>query len=1065
MPQDEKVFAFDVGKASLGICAREGNHILELQSLLIPAEFAATADFRSRRRAYRTRQAHYKREAWLREKWQEAGLTVLTNDDPRIKREFPKKGDETLYNSALLRIALLQDKPLEEWQIFKALWSAIQRRGYDNNCDWDASKDESADADEKENQESVQKYEADLYYAVNSQEAFLFPCYLEASLMGLWHYEKPYEWQSRITYQAGKVRTKGRVAPRKLVEKEIRQLVENAKKQLPALQNLDVNEFLYGPGKRAYASQYPEYAQHRGTEWDAQGVLSQKVPRFDNRIISKCQMLPKRNVCKAKEPLHYEFVLLSKLKNLRFTDEDGVYNRGLTPEELAKAYEKAKEMLDGKKADELTYNQVAKDVLGYATGMKVQLLNMKAGDKLKVNTSGRSRFCRPALKLMNAVLLSGINPPEFDVSSFVQPDTVPNAITKAELEQMLFRLGDTWEQFSVQDSRYTDLEASQAGKAEEGIQRLIGSVNNPVVRHRLTIFWNQLRKLETQFGIPDKVILEFPRGGEGLEGQKTAADWEKTIKANEKANDELRKKLVEHGLKPSQNNLLRIRLLQEQSGCCPYTGQRLAESELADYDIDHIVPVEPSSQELSTDSIYNKVLCIREANRDKGNRTPYEWLQEHHPEQWLELVERVTGKNSLYGSRKRQLLTRADARTLVDNYNGLAETAYVARLAQQIVALHFGWGLQTKDDKRHIFVNDGKVTAKIRQIYGLNELLLSDEERQKLAEAKDAGKQREVWKKNRENPKHHALDAYCISYSQQLKVREIEPDGRVRWHVPGLELSKAELERRLIELFPNNIRRNTKELYPLETIYGYRQRVENGKTLHYLTVRKSLVEVVGKDRKKIKNIFDAVIRDDLAKHSESISEDKQWIEFLTQYRHPKRQSKVKTVVLVETVSETAPTTDENGRLVFGEFKDFGNFDSKAGEKGITKGQFKHSKQHKGQMIYFDKKGKPKVWPVYAHQSLETVKSEISGQGLKLYQDGMLFYSGASIFIPKPFKGGLSEHPPDRYKLRTIIYTGSLKVENSSGREINSHINYLVQAGFTLAEAYSQSQPETPVVTE
>jgi hypothetical protein len=38
--------------------------------------------------------------------------------------------------------------------------------------------------------------------------------------------------------------------------------------------------------------------------------------------------------------------------------------------------------------------------------------------------------------------------------------------------------------------------------------------------------------------------------------------------------------------------------------------------------------------------------------------------------------------------------------------------------------------------------------------------------------------------------------------------------------VPGIEESKAQLERKLIDLFPDTIRRNTKELYPLETIYG-----------------------------------------------------------------------------------------------------------------------------------------------------------------------------------------------------------------------------------------------------
>jgi len=44
-----------------------------------------------------------------------------------------------------------------------------------------------------------------------------------------------------------------------------------------------------------------------------------------------------------------------------------------------------------------------------------------------------------------------------------------------------------------------------------------------------------------------------------------------------------------------------------------------------------------------------------------------------------------------------------------------------------------------------------------------------------------------------------------------------------------------------------------------------------------------------------------------------------------------------------------------------EFKDFG--------KGQTRGQFKQAKEHQGQIIYFDAKNRPKVKPIYAHQSL------------------------------------------------------------------------------------------------
>lgn len=1053
------IFSFDVGKASLGICVRQGDNILALSVLLVPPEFASTVEFRSRRRALRTRLAHKKREHWLRQTWRQAGLSPLDSHDEKLKREFPRKGDETLYNSAVLRIALLQEKPLKEWQIYKALWSAIQHRGYDEGCNWNRRDNDDNDTDAKDNMDSVTKYKEDLGYHTNSLPGYQYPCYLEASLMGLWAWESPTMLKSRFESnqpEPEKVRTKGRVAPRDLVEAEVRKLFENAQKQIPALQSIDPNEFLYGPGKKRYASLYQEYACHRGTEWDAQGVLSQKVPRFDNRILNKCQMLPKRNVCKANDPLNIKLTLLMRLLNLRFTDGDGVYNRGLTPEEFPKAYQKAQEILAGKQACEITFTQTG-TILEHATGMKVQILNMKGGDKIKINTGGRSRFCRPALKLMIDILLSGQDPKQVDLAPYIQAEIPEKGVTREELESMTSRLGDSWETFHIGDKRYIDLEAALGEGKDAAINKLIGSCNNPVVRHRLTMFWNELKKLEAQHGKPDRVILEFVRGNEGLDGQKTASDWEKSISKNEKDNDLLRKKLIEIGLPATKNNLTRLKLLQEQGGRCPYTGEKLEESQLSSYDIDHIVPV---TNEIATDSLYNKVLCLPEANREKGNRTPYEWLKDNSS--WAEFLARVTDKNGSYGKRKQQLLTRADSRELVESYNGLAETAYIARLAQQLTALQFGWGLQTKEDDRRVFVNDGKVTATIRRIYGLNELLLSDEDRKKLAESREAGKQREVWKKNRKNDKHHAVDAYCISYSQELKLKNVDDRGVAHFHAPGLERSKAQFERRLLDLFPVSTRRNTKEMYPLETIYGYRSRIENGKTLHYLTVRKNLVELLSKERKKIKDIFDDAIRMDLTQKSQEITDSKEWVAFLEKYRHPQRKSLVKTVILIDARSENPPVPNTEGRLSFGELKDFGNQDNKQGKKGITFKQFKRSKANQGQLIYKNEKNKWCVQQVLVHEKLSSVKEKLIQSKYTLYKEGMLFYSNCLIFIPKPFKAGKLELSGGLYKSRSLKSNGDAKLENSNGEEFLSNIKHLVEAGFELAQYHDKTVKVEPV---
>jgi len=55
---EETVWAFDLGKGSVGEAVRQGTHLLRKESVLIPAEFAETRSAATCRRMWRTRQAH-----------------------------------------------------------------------------------------------------------------------------------------------------------------------------------------------------------------------------------------------------------------------------------------------------------------------------------------------------------------------------------------------------------------------------------------------------------------------------------------------------------------------------------------------------------------------------------------------------------------------------------------------------------------------------------------------------------------------------------------------------------------------------------------------------------------------------------------------------------------------------------------------------------------------------------------------------------------------------------------------------------------------------------------------
>ena len=1001
----KKVFAFDMGKASIGYCVREDFEIKDLGSLIIDKDHSSVADNRNRRRTRRTLNSHRAREQWFKSLWLEKGLTILNESDEKFKREFAQDGDDTLYNSSILRCALITGKKLEEWQIYKALHSAIQRRGYDSNIAWATSEDD------KENEEAIKKYSCIDGVEIIKSDEYKYPCFYDALMLGLWSEDKPNEYKRSIGLNPKKVRISGRVAPRELVVKELSKLWEEARKQLPQIQNVSVDEFLYGDYREAYASYHnPEWIQYRGTEKDWQGVLGQKIPRFNNRIIAKCRLLPKRNVCSAETIEHISLVLLMQLKNIRFTDNETLEQRRLAPYEIKEIYDKkviewSESLTELRKGIKKTATfSIPKTDIEKVVGQKFKKNEVET---LKANTSGRSSFCRRACQIMIDIIISGCNPMELNVEKYIDKADVKNGITKEEVQSMLSKIGD-WNNLFIGDNRDEIAEISRNADIKSDI--LIGNITNPVVRNRLQIFKNLLNKLiEDNNGKPDEVIFEFVRDGadNSLFGSVKANATMNYMKSQEKENEQLIKELDEHGLDPKQYFLMH-KLSKAQDFKCIYSGEKISPSEYSLCEIDHIYPRTLGGN----DALYNKVVCYKKENQDKGGRTPYQWLSTDR-QRWEEYNTRINNLRQKLGKKKADLLVLPPEKCekLIDSYNGLAETAQVARVASAITHYICGWGMQTKGDERHVYVENGSTTAKIRRTYSLNTLLGDDE------------------KKNRSNPKHHALDAICISFAREYKLNE----ETNRYSIKGFNRPHVEEKIRELMPYPYSHKKPLKaNILPLETIYG--KRIIGDKT--YITSRVFL-ETIKQDMKAIKNIVDKDIKEDLTQKLEEKMSANDWINMLKNYIHPKKKTKVNKVLTI--VSEGDLEIDENGRERIGEYADFGN-------KG-TKSQFKHSKGHKGQILYYDQKGSIRVMPIYANKSIKEVREKLLEMGCKLYNGGEVFYSGCLVEIPNDFKAGSVNCTKGIYKLRSIWETGPTKIESNAGVEIVTSAKNLAMAEF------------------
>jgi CRISPR-associated endonuclease Csn1 len=906
--RQDTIWSFDLGKASIGEAVRvEGaGTFLHKASLLIPAEFAARGPAwksgtpASRHRMWRTRTAHDHRVAWLDELWKAAGLVPLKRravkpeteqwttfqrtvrgkqklktraaktdwqlaqkGDPRLEREFAGE-NEPLHTSCLLRIALLRGgEGLKEWQIYKALWSAIQKRGY-SDVPWKEQRKGKDDAPNEteaaENARAGQRWEEFLaaLQAAGLDETYHRPCYFDAFHMKLWNPADAEKIHARSTERPQS--TQKVSFPGGVVEAEIHALASNASARLGKLAEgfrkwmddystrvltrvREINAhraekgkkpmrvpdfagaakdfaelFVYGPGGkptlpnnlRPIASYDPAKRKtaglRPGTPGDWQAALGQRVARFDNRLQRNCALIPRLNCCRnttdedlknAKDGdprlLPAEVTFLMKIKNMRVQELDAKRTqRGLNPNEFVKLFK------ERSKKREYTFTKKQWREWCAANGLRpvvdaddkkkpgAKKQEDSAGEEKKktdyaverASSEGRSRFSRPALRLLKELLLSGKSPSEFhaallkgdaDLLKMLGPDAkrplelfadsgdakadAANAIKGLLHSDLAFLLRmrkpdvkeDSWDGIYIPTQNLDHVmheTGADAAARNRAIRELIGMQNNPIVRHRLDTFWERLKTLEKlkgpdgqPIGAPGKVVIELVRDDPesswlGKDAKKEMTD---AMKAQRDKRDAAKERLKE--MDHPHGDVLKFMLWEAQGGHCLYgesssggdakaVKTALPFTGMSKYRVDHIVPRAMGGP----DAWYNLILTEDTTNAIKGDRTPWQWFHaDRSTAEWDAYRERVMLRAKELGGRKVRLLLSADAHKLVEHYKPLAETAWIARLARVIVNLHFGWAnVSDAAGNQRVLLASGGLTARIRRRYHLDSLLGND---------------------------------------------------------------------------------------------------------------------------------------------------------------------------------------------------------------------------------------------------------------------------------------------------------------------------------------------------
>ena len=285
----------------------------------------------------------------------------------------------------------------------------------------------------------------------------------------------------------------------------------------------------------------------------------------------------------------------------------------------------------------------------------------------------------------------------------------------------------------------------------------IGDIpRNPVVLRALNQARKVLNALVHTYGSPTAVHIEMARelSKPFDERRDIKKDQDEYRALNQKDKSTFASEYNIVG-SPRGGDFEKWKLYREQRGKCAYSLATIDINRLLEegyVEIDHALPYSRSFD----DSKNNKVLALTRENRNKGNKTPYEYLDgSSNSERWRQFVGFVES-NKAYRIAKRSRLLRKDfglEESKEFRERNLNDTRYICKFfknqVEQFLKLH------DKSEQKRCVVLSGQLTSFLRA-------------RWSLIKVRD------------ESDRHHALDAVVIAACSHSMVKRMSDYSRRR---------------------------------------------------------------------------------------------------------------------------------------------------------------------------------------------------------------------------------------------------------------------------------------------
>ena len=441
-----------------------------------------------------------------------------------------------------------------------------------------------------------------------------------------------------------------------------------------------------------------------------------------------------------------------------------------------------------------------------------------------------------------------------------------------------------------------------SGEPEDRDEARYGSISNPSVHISL----NQIRQVVNEIirlhGKPEEIVLEIGRDlPMGVDGKR---ELQRLQKRNQDKNEEARAALSKLGVIDIKNNRQKFQLWEqlafnEDERVCPFTGKPISLANLFsdEIEVEHLLPFSSTLD----DSMSNKVVCYREANRVKGKRSPFEAFGSSPDGYvWEKILER---SKRLPGGKRWRFLP--NAMEMFEEEGGFMERhlndmRYISRYTSQY--------LSTILPKNKIWVVTGRLTSMLRHFWSLNSVLRGHND-----DAEGPAR------KMRDDHRHHAVDAVVIAMTSRGMLQAVSKSAR-RSEIDNIDHLfhdridpwdgfRDEVKKKIDEIIVSHRpRKKHQGQLHMDTAYGVVEHNDNGPSL--VVSRKKIEDF--KTLKHVGQIRDPIIKSGLEEELRGLSGK----DFKTAMSSWCRARGIKSLRVLEALS-VIPIQDRNGKTYKG----------------------------------------------------------------------------------------------------------------------------------------------------